>query len=154
MPRKLSPEHTLELESLYRVIATIAVWYDSLSDRADAPRMAATMRAAYEANDLRGLRMAYNDLVEMTRAADAAQRRELNRRLQAEGNTTLEALDRKTRERIERIRARGNITSEEQYHLVREHVEFIATTPGRAEEARELLALLEAFELRAASKRD
>ena len=59
-PRKLSPEHKLELDSLYRVVATIAAWYDALSDAPATPRMATTMRTAYEANDLRHLRMAYN----------------------------------------------------------------------------------------------
>ena len=150
MSRKLSPKDKLELDSLYRVIATIAGWYDALSHSLNAPRMATTVRTAYEANDLRSLRMAYNDLVVMTRAADSIQRRDLNDRLQAEANTSLSALDRKIHERIQRIRTRGKITSEEQFYLVREHVEFIANASDRADEARELFGLLDAFERRAA----
>jgi hypothetical protein len=152
MPRKLSPEHRLELDALYRVTASIAAWYDELASLPNVPRMSATLLQAYEARDLRGLRMAHNDLVEMTRAASAVQRRDLDARLRTEANTSLEALDRKTRERVERIRARGKVTSEEQYCLVREHVEFIATHPDRADEARELFGLLEAFEQRAIRK--
>ena len=152
MPRKLSPEHRLELESLYRVAASIAAWYDELASLPNLPRMSATMHRVYKARDLRGLRMAYNDLVEMTRAANATQRRDLDARLRVEANTSLMALDQKTVERIQRIRARGKVTSDEQYYLVREHVEFIATNPGRADEARELLGLLEAYEQRAIRK--
>ena len=88
----------------------------------------------------------------MTRAANAVQRRDLNARLQVEANTSLAALDRKAHQRIQRIRTRGAVTSEEQYYLVREHVEFIATVPDRADEAQELLGLLDAFERRAARK--
>lgn len=110
--------------------------------------MSDALRQAYERGHLRGLRMAYNDPVEMTRAANVPQRRLLDARLRKEENVSLGALNTKTVERIDRIRARGRITSEEQYYLVREHVEFIAGDPNHAGEARELLGLLDAYEQR------
>jgi len=50
----------------------------------DMPQRSEVLRAAYEANDLRELRMAYNDLFETTRAANATERRSRNERLQVE----------------------------------------------------------------------
>ncbi len=152
MPRKLSTEHRLELDTLYRAGATIAAWYDELASVPNVPKMSATVRDVYEARDLRGLRIVFNDLVEMTRAASATQRRDLDDRLHAAANPSLAVLDRKMLERIQRIRTRGRVTSEEQYYIVREHVEFIAGIPERADETRELVALLEAFEQRAVHK--
>ena len=152
MLRKLSPEHRLELDTLYRVATIIAAWYDELAAMPDVPRMADAVRGAYEERDLRGLRMAYNDLVELPRAATAAQRRDLDARLRGEANTSLEALDRKTLERIQRIRTRGKVTSEEQYYLVREHIEFIGAAPDRADELRDLIGLVDAYEQRANRK--
>jgi len=128
------------------VATAIAEWYDELASSPAASRMADAIRGVYDARDLRALRMAYNDLVEIPRAASAAQRRELDHRLRTQANTSLEALDGRMADRIRRIRARGRVTSEEQYYLVREHVEFIATLPERANEACELLALLDAYE--------
>jgi len=50
----------------------------------DMPQSSEVLRAAYEANDLRELRMAYNDLFETTRAANATEGRSRNERLQVE----------------------------------------------------------------------
>ena len=152
MPRKLWPEHRLELESLYRVAATIAAWCDEQASAPNASPMSDALRHTYEGRDLRGLRIAYNDLVVMTRAANATQRRVLDARLRKEANTSLGALDKKAIERIDRIRARGRITSEEQYYFVREHVEFIAGDPDHPGDARELVELLDAYEQRASRK--
>jgi hypothetical protein len=150
MPRKLSPEHRVELESLFRIVATITEWYDGLV-APGTPRMSDTMRRAYEASDLRGMRAAYNDLLAMTNAADPAQRVELDRLLRDRAGLSLETLYARKRQRLDRIRARGALTSEEQYYLVREHVELIAGLPERGEEAQEFAQLLNEFEERSAT---
>jgi len=152
MPRRLSPEKQLELDSLFRVISTIADWADSMPDRPPNIRMADPMRQAYQKRNLAGLRMAYNDLVEMTNAATPAQRRTLDALLRERANTTLEALSAKKIRRIERIRTRGRLTSEEQYYMVREHVEFIFDDPSRTEEVHDLLDMLNAYEERFAER--
>jgi len=149
MPRKLSPEHQLELESLHTVAATIAAWCDALTESSPGVRLADAVERAYEARDLRGLRMARNDLVEMTNAGTAEQAHALDALLRQRANTTLEQLHAKKMERIRRIRARGKLTSEEQYYLVREHVEFITAFPERAEEVDALLAMIHAYQDRA-----
>jgi hypothetical protein len=150
MPRKLSPEQQLELDSLYRVIGTITEWYDELAAPELRGQMSDALRRAHEKRDLRGLRMAYNDLVEMTNAATVAQRRDLDGRLRARANTTLEALSARKMQRIGRIRARGKLTSEEQYYLIREYVEFSFDDPEKADEVTELLAMLDDYEVRSA----
>lgn len=152
MTRRLQPQQQLELDSLYRVATVIAEWYDDLVADNLRGQMPAAMRRAYEDRDLRAMRMAYNDLVEMTRAADLEQRRDLDARLRAAANTNLETIDAKTIQRIERIRARGKITSEEQYHLVREHVEFNFGSPDKAVEVQQLLVILHDFEERSAAR--
>jgi hypothetical protein len=148
MPRKLSPEHQLELDSLYRVLSTIGRWFDALSGM-PAISLLDAMKKAYEERDLTGLRAARNDLVAMTTAASVSQRQELDQMLREQAGTTLLALYDKQRDRIARIRARGKVSSEEQYYLVREHVEFIASDPAAAAEFEELSAMLHAFEDRA-----
>jgi hypothetical protein len=152
MPRRLKPEQQLELDSLYRIVAVITHWYDTLVSRESRGHMSHTVRAAYEARDLRGMRMAYNDLVEMTRYADVEQRRDLDVRLRAGANTDLATIDAKTTQRVERIRARGRITSEEQYYLVREHVEFNFDAPDKTSEVQQLLVMLGDFEERSATR--
>ena len=96
--------------------------------------------------------MAYNDLVEMTNAGSATQRRDLDALLRVEANTSLEALHAKTVRRVDRVRVRGKLTSEEQYYLVREHVESLADAPERAAEVQQLWALLHEFEERSAAR--
>jgi hypothetical protein len=151
MPRKLSPEKQLELESLYRIVGTIADWFDGIATDPASGGMAGHMRRAYDERDLAGLRMACNDLVEMTNAATPQQRRQLDMLLRDRANTTLEALSAKKTERIKRLRARGKLTSEEQYYLVREHAEFIANVPERAEEFQHLISMMHAYEDRVAA---
>ena len=152
MPRRLRPEQKLELDSLYRVVGVITAWYDELASEQLRGQMTSAMQRAYDGRDLRGMRMAYNDLVEMTNAADVAQRRDLDARLRAQAQTSLEALHTKKTQRVQRIRARGKITSEEQYYLVREHVEFNFDAPDKAVEVQELVTMLHAFEERFAGR--
>jgi hypothetical protein len=152
MSRRVSPEKQLELDSLYRVVAVIAEWLDEhMSEQLRGQWLTAT-RKAYSDGDLRGIRMMYNDLVEMTNEADAQERRVLDGRLRARAGTNLEILQVKMAERIERIRKRGKLTSEEQYYLVREHVEFIFDTPGRSGEVEQLLTMMNDFEERSAAR--
>jgi hypothetical protein len=148
MPRKLSPEHQLELESLYRVLQVFAAFADGLMpDLASAASDG--LRRAYDTRDLRGLRMARGDLVAMAQAATAAQRRDLDAQLRARTGVSLDELTARDVQRVDRIRARGRVSSEEQYYLVRERVEFITGEPSHSAECAELQHLLDAYESRA-----
>ena len=148
MPRKLSAEHQLELESLYRVVQVFGDFADSLVPNAGAA-MSDGLRRAYEARDLRGLRMARGDMVAMAQAATAAQRRELDAQLRARTGVSLDELTARDVQRVDRIRSRGRVSSEEQYYLVRERVDFISGDPSRSAEYAELQRLLDAYESRA-----
>ena len=150
MPRRLQPEQQLELDALYRVVAVIAEWFDELSPESVRGQMTTAMRRAYDDRSLRGMRLAYNDLVEMTSAADAGQRSELDARLRVRANTNLGALRTKKLQRIERILTRAKITSEEQYYLVREHVELNVDSPTTAQQ--QLQLMLRDFEERYAAR--
>jgi hypothetical protein len=147
MPRRLSPEHQLELERLYRILRVLAEFLDQLMP-AIAPTAADTIRCAYEERDLRGLRAARTDFVAMARVASAAQRRELDQQLRARSAVSLDELSERELRRIGQIRTRGKITSDEQYYLISERIEFIAGDSAREDEYTELLRLLGSFEER------
>src|SRR5262249_20596789 len=108
MPRKLSPEHQLELESLYRILQVFGDFADGRM-RALAPAMSDALRRAYEARDLRGLRMARGDVVAMVQSATVAQRRELDAQLRARAGVSLDELTASDVQRVDRIRSRGRV---------------------------------------------
>ena len=156
MPRSLSPEKQLELETLYRSTSVIAEFLDELMASLPSGGFGGAVRRAFEQRDLRGMRMAHNDLVASTQAATPVQKRQLDEALRNKAGLSLVSLLGRQYKRVERIRARGRVTSEEQYYLVREYIEFAELDPERAAEVRQLTAMLEDFELRsvaAAQKR-
>jgi hypothetical protein len=148
MPRKLSPEHQFELESLYQVLQVFGDFADRLMPDV-APAMSDGLRRAYEARDVRGLRMARGDMVAMAQAATVVQRRELDAQLRARAGVSLDELTARDVQRVDRIRSRGRVSSEEQYYLVRERAEFLGADPARSAECAELQRLLDAYESRA-----
>jgi hypothetical protein len=152
VPRKLSAEKQLELESLYRVAAIIAAFIDARIPNLPSGGFTAAMREALEERDLRGLRLAYNDLVASTEAASGAEKRELDQRLQAEAGVSIASLLKRRYQRVGRFRSRGKLTSEEQYYLVREYVEFAGHDPANAVEVEELTAMMAAYEDRVAER--
>ena len=149
MPHKLSAEQQLELETLYRSASVIAGFFDALTPSLPAGGFGAALLRALEQRDLRGMRMAHNDLVAATQAATSVQKRELDEALRDQAGVSLVSLVGRQYQRVERIRARGRVTSEEQYYLVREYIEFAALDPERAAEVPQLAAMLKDFEQRA-----
>jgi hypothetical protein len=152
MPRKLAPEKRLELDSLYRVVAVLAAFHDSLSPGLPDGGFSGAMKRAYDQSDLRGIRMAYNDLVASLEAASASQKRELDAELRLKAGTSIPALFARRFERVARLRQRGKLTSEEQYYLVREYVEFAELDPAMSEDVKLLWDMLHAFEERSAAR--
>ena len=153
MPRRLSPEQNLERERLFRVLSVVGTYLDSqMGLSPEGETLAKATARAYEARNLRGLRMMEGDLGGLLQAASPTQRREVDRLLRERAGTSLSALMEKQFAQIRRLRQRGKLTSEQQYYLVREHVEFIADDAERASEAAELYALLEEYESAAAKR--
>ena len=147
MPRRLSPEQDLELERLFRMLSVVGAYLDSqMGLSPESETLAKATTRAYEARNLRGLRMMEGDLGGMLQAASPTQRREVDRLLRERAGTSVSALMERQFAQIRRLRQRGKLTSEQQYYLVREHVDFIADDADRASEAAELYALLEAYE--------
>ena len=98
MPRKLSPEHELELE-LYRILKVFADFIDQLMPDLGAAASAGINRA-YAECDLRGLRMARGDMIAMAQAVSVDERRRLDVRLRAEAGVSLEELSVRDVQRI------------------------------------------------------
>jgi hypothetical protein len=152
MPRRLAPEKLLELDSLARVLGVIAAYTDTLmAGPARSETLAAVVATAYAEKNLRGLRIVQGDLLAMTAAMTAAQRRELDSRLRGHAGVSLLSLLARQRERVARLRTRGKLTSEQQYYLVREHIELLMDDPAHAAELTEFRGMLEDFDLRAAN---
>lgn len=101
---------------------------------------------------LAGLREAFNDLVEMSEDLDGGAVRRLDARLRERCGVSLDALHARRLGRLERLRAKGRLATEEQYHLVRGRLEQVWDDAARAEEARQLTALIADFERRVAER--
>ena len=153
MTRKLSPEKQLELESLHKVAAVISAWLDSKhpAPLPDGGFAGATERA-FARGDLRGLRMAHNDLIASLEAASPDEKREIDDLLRRRAGVSIGTLLARRFQRVGRILARGELTSEEQYYLVREYVEFAEHDPSKADEVGRLWRMLQAFEERGAAR--
>lgn len=149
MPRKPSPQKQLELESLHRVATVLAAFIDS---RFPTPLpdggFSGAIQRAFERGDLRGLRMAHNDLVASLEAASAAEKRDIGVLLQERAGVSVTTLLQRRFQMIERILARGRLTSEEQYYLVREYVELAEHDSSKADEVIRLWQMMHTFEER------
>ena len=138
----------MEIVTLYRTLSILGASLDRHVP-AGGPTFSAVLREAYEASDLRGLRMARGDLVAMVRACTPAERRELDAELREKQKITLASLFESQRARVAKLRARGRLTSEEQYYLVREYLELVASDPDHVIETVELQRLLDEYSGRA-----
>jgi hypothetical protein len=149
MARARSPEKQRELDQIVQILCVLTdfkrgVFGAELGEKGEqlGQMFVDAIEKAYASGSLAGLRMAYNDLVEMAQSYSPAQLRQLDGRLRSEAGTSLNDLFAKRNARVKAIRERGRITSDEQYYLVREFFEFMWDDPARRDEASELQELM------------
>jgi len=101
----------------------------------------------------RGLKMAINDCVSMTEGLRGEELAAIDAKLRAAGIVTLSALRLEYSKKLKKIAERGVIKTRVEFYLVKEVVDGNSDNANRTELLR-LAAMLEAYEIREASKRD
>ncbi len=97
-------------------------------------------------SDLKGLRMAYNDIFEMIQDLDPKQYKKLDEILRKKFGHGLFEADQKHIKRVTKIVEKGKISNKEQYYLLREYFERIWDMPEYKETAKKIEDILFTFE--------
>ncbi len=95
---------------------------------------------------LNGLRMAYNDSLEMIQDLDPKQYKKLDEILRKKFGHGLFEADQKHIKRVTKIVEKGKISNKEQYYLLREYFERIWDMPEYKETANKIEDILFTFE--------
>lgn len=101
---------------------------------------------AFEIGEIRGMRMAFNDTLDMAKDLSYAQKEELNAILREKFGTDLNEQNNKNYKKIKRVIQRGKIKTDEEYYLLKERIEEIYDDEGKREEVEELETLLLNYE--------
>lgn len=99
-------------------------------------------------SDIKGLRMAYNDMNEGVQDLLPDQYKKLDQILKEKFGHGLFEADKKHVKRVTKIVEKGKIKGEEQYYLLREYFERIWDMPEHKETAQKIEDMLFAFENR------
>ena len=101
---------------------------------------------AFEIGEIRGMRMAFNDTLDMAKDLSYAQKEELNALLREKLGTDLNEQNNKTYKKIKRVLQRGKIKTDEEFYLLKERIDEIYEDESKSEEVEELGTLLLNYE--------
>lgn len=101
---------------------------------------------AFEIGEIRGMRMAFNDTLDMAKDLSYAQKEELNAILREKLGTDLNEQNNKNYKKIKRVIQRGKIKTDEEYYLLKERIDEIYDDKSKREEVEELGTLLLNYE--------
>ena len=101
---------------------------------------------AFEIGEIRGMRMAFNDTLDMAKDLSYAQKEELNAILREKFGTDLNEQNNKNYKKIKRVIQRGKIKTDEEYYLLKERIDEIYDDESKREEVEELGTLLLNYE--------
>ena len=101
---------------------------------------------AFEIGEIRGMRMAFNDTLDMAKDLSYAQKEELNAILREKFGTDLNEQNNKNYKKIKRVIQRGQIKTDEEYYLLKERIDEIYDDESKREEVEELETLLLNYE--------
>lgn len=101
---------------------------------------------AFEIGEIRGMRMAFNDTLDMAKDLSYAQKEELNAILREKFGTDLNEQNNKNYKKIKRVIQRGQIKTDEEYYLLKERIDEIYDDESKREEVEELGTLLLNYE--------
>ena len=101
---------------------------------------------AFEIGEIRGMRMAFNDTLDMAKDLSYAQKEELNAILREKFGTDLNEQNNKNYKKIKRVLQRGKIKTDEEYYLLKERIDEIYDDESKREEVEELGTLLLNYE--------
>ena len=80
---------------------------------------------AFEIGEIRGMRMAFNDTLDMAKDLSYAQKEELNAILREKFGTDLNEQNNKNYKKIKRVLQRGKIKTDEEFYLLKERIDEI-----------------------------
>ena len=101
---------------------------------------------AFEIGEIRGMRMAFNDTLDMAKDLSYAQKEELNAILREKFGTDLNEQNNKNYKKIKRVIQRGKIKTDEEYYFLKERIDEIYDDESKREEVEELGTLLLNYE--------
>ena len=101
---------------------------------------------AFDIGEIRGMRMAFNDTLDMAKDLSYAQKEELNAILREKFGTDLNEQNNKNYKKIKRVIQRGKIKTDEEYYLLKERIDEIYDDESKREEVEELGTLLLNYE--------
>ena len=101
---------------------------------------------AFEIGEIRGMRMAFNDTLDMAKDLSYAQKEDLNAILREKFGTDLNEQNNKNYKKIKRVIQRGKIKTDEEYYLLKERIDEIYDDESKREEVEELGTLLLNYE--------
>ena len=143
----LTANELLEFQNLENWCVEIIKYFDNLNpiDRSNSlfdhwPKM------SFNRSWLKGLRMAYNDTLEMVQDLTSVQYKELDQILKKKFKKGLFDADKKHIKRINKIVEKGKINSEEQYYLLREYFERIWDMPEHKLISEKINRMIDVFE--------
>ena len=147
MAKKLSETDRMTLE---RLMKSCMLTLDFLGERAGFPDDVLEagregVRKAYDARDVRGLRMAERDFTELSNALPADQRQELETHIRLLADHDRDDVRREERAKVANALRRGRIADESEYRAAMARLDEIAGEFGSVEEADRLESLTAAF---------
>jgi hypothetical protein len=147
MARRLTDADRAELE---RLLKSCMLTLDFLAERANFPGAVisagrAGIKQAYDAGDLRGLRMAERDFTELSAALTMEDRQELEARIRLLAGHDRDDIRRQERNRVRQALRRRRIVSEEEYRAAISRLDEIADDPRFATEAGQLESMIVAY---------
>ena len=141
---RLKPEHLAELRQLH-ALGQAAL--DGLVDELDdiGPQSKKALDGAFQLQDVRGMRAAVRDLVDLLTALPPAQRREVVRAVEKATGAALPGLEQSDAKAAAEILQRGRIRNDREYYLLRSHLDRLQASPARVAEVAAALRLLETY---------
>jgi hypothetical protein len=104
------------------------------------------LKKGVEIGEIRGMRMAFNDTLDMAKDLSYAQKEELNAILREKFGTDLNEQNNKNYKKIKRVLQRGKIKTDEEFYLLKERIDEIYEDESKSEEVDELGTLLLNYE--------
>lgn len=130
MTNRLRPEHLQELRFLQRLgHAMIEFMAEHSTLGALGPELSGVLETTVSKQDLRGLRMLYRDLHEMSRGMSPQLVEELDHRLERIGSPDADALRTVDLDALQEIAGRGRIRNEREFRLVLSYLDVTTSAP-------------------------
>jgi hypothetical protein len=140
----LKSEHLAELRQLHTLgQAVLGELVDDIDET--GPQFKKALNGALELQDLRGMRIAVRDLVDLLTTLPPARRREVVRAVEKATGGAFPGLEQSDAKAAAEILRRGRIRNDREYYLLRSHLDRLEASPAGVSEGAAALRLLETY---------